>query len=271
MDRSTTIILCFLSFRGTAINETCASTMSPTRKIWGFTASTLYSFSVLWSGLEQYVYFVPFSALRSVLMYPIIVYFVFFTMQKISFFQSFKDATRVDQWQNGDGFHVGCIAFWREESVGCFEYPALCCRTRQCPRFERLLRYVSIEHSVYFLCTGYCVVESGSSVTDQSDALSKVACLWIFSGSFVLLITMSCTYWVAYFIFSVMGGRFLPESIPWIENMASSAAWSWSSICINLKVVGPSKRSILYLVCQRGSYVMSVLCLCLYERSTYFC
>ena len=41
IDRSTTIILYLLSFRGAAIKETCASTMSLMRNIWGFTVSTL--------------------------------------------------------------------------------------------------------------------------------------------------------------------------------------------------------------------------------------
>lgn len=62
----------------------------------------------------------------------------------------------------------------------------------------------------------------------------------------------------------------MPESIPWIENTASSATLSCLSICINLKVVGPSKRSILYLVYHRGSYVMSMLCLCHVEDALTF-
>ena len=44
IDRSTAIILYLLSFRGTAIKETWASTMSPTRKNWGFKVSTLFIF-----------------------------------------------------------------------------------------------------------------------------------------------------------------------------------------------------------------------------------
>jgi hypothetical protein len=52
IDRSTTIILYFLSFRGAAMKETWASTMSPTRKIWGFTVSTLFILvSIVISGL----------------------------------------------------------------------------------------------------------------------------------------------------------------------------------------------------------------------------
>ena len=79
---------------------------------------------------------------------------------------------------------------------------------------------------------------------------------------FVNYLLHSCKRCLTYFIFSVIGGRVLPESIPWIENTASSATLSCSSICTNLKVVGPSKRSILYLVCHRGSYLTLVLCLC---------
>ena len=41
IDRNTTIILYLSSFNGTTMNETWASTMSPMRKICGFTASTL--------------------------------------------------------------------------------------------------------------------------------------------------------------------------------------------------------------------------------------
>ena len=58
-----------------------------------------------------------------------------------------------------------------------------------------------------------------------------------------------------YLIFSITGGRFLAESTPWTENTASSATWSCSSVCTNLRVVGPSKRSILYFVRHWVSYV----------------
>lgn len=111
--------------------------------------------------------YLNFSAPQTILTYPVIVYFVFFAMQEFSFFQVFKYATRIDQWRNGDGFHVRCVAFWCEVSVWRFKYAALCRRTcRQCPWFERRLWYVSIEHSINFLCASYCIVECCGSVSN---------------------------------------------------------------------------------------------------------
>ena len=96
IDRSTTIILYLLSFRGAAIKETCASTMSPMRNIWGFTVSTLMmTVSIVICALV--CAFRTFAAPRIVLTYPIIVHLVFFTVQELTIFQGFKDATRIYQ------------------------------------------------------------------------------------------------------------------------------------------------------------------------------
>lgn len=55
-------------------------------------------------------------------------------------------------------------------------------------------------------------------------------------------------------IFSTTGGRFLPESTPWIVNTASSAVLSFTFVCTKRIVVGESKLLIVYFDCHWGSY-----------------
>ena len=55
------------------------------------------------------------------------------------------------------------------------------------------------------------VIECFGSITDQCDALSKIKCLWSWSGFLLLSLANFAS---AHFIFSIIGGRFLPESTP---------------------------------------------------------
>lgn len=141
-------------------------------------------------------------------MHLIIAHLVFFTVDELSVFQGFKNATWIYHRWYRDRFHVGHIAFWCEISVRRFKCSTLChgCCC-QWPRFERRLWYVSLEHSVNFLCANDCFVECSCFVTDQRDALSKIARLRFFSGLNIELIFLYEYAFSLYLLDSFCYGR----------------------------------------------------------------